>query len=426
MWIWDREEHDLKVINSNPLFLLTKLSRNTRIFIAISAIAGYGLFLYELLPEYLFNISFSLYYFILPLVAIIGILVVLPKIMVKGTQNPVIQNPIQIDSQSEQAPEMTSFEAPKQESGIISNNGNDGGIISDIILPTSGQMPEQMPNPNTVPSPVVVQQPVIDENVLGDMVTKAVDPFQRELARMQDIVSDVRSEINSVKSTIQDLTLTFETSLTDLKAFQAEIANPLNFMRKYFDSIDIKNLSDPTLPLYAEQSPMQPGHNSNLEISHSRKESEPDTESNQIQSSNEDTHKITIPKQTEEERHESELHDTLPFKQLFSGSLTLGKLMNTTAVLEEILQTVDRDSIDMLIEQCKLMGLRQEDEHVIYNIINMMDQSGLSVKEILIMLYKFGKVMGISDKEADLVYAKLMMSQGKTPSPLVTVEPKGN
>ncbi len=416
----------MKIINSNPLFLLTKISRNTRTFIAISSIACYGLFLYELLPEYLFNISFSLYYFILPVAVIIVILVVLPKVMIKGTPKPIIQNYEQIDSQSEQAPDMTSFEAPKQENGIISNNGNEGGIISDIILPTPGQVPNPIANQVMTSSPSVVHQPVIDENILGDMVTKAVDPFQRELARMQDIVNDVRSEINSVKSTIQDLTFTFETSLTDLKAFQAEIANPLNFMRKYFDSIDIKNLSDPTLPLYSEQSPAQPGHNSNLEVSHSKKESDSDIESNHVQSSNEESHKITISKQGEEERHESELHDTLPFKQLFSGSLTLGKLMNTTTVLEEILQTVDRDSIDMLIEQCKLMGLKQEDEHVIYNIINMMDQSGLSVKEILVMLYKFGKVMGISDREADLVYAKLMMSQGKTPSPLVTVESKGN
>jgi hypothetical protein len=362
----------------------------------------------------------------LPVAVIIVILVVLPKVMIKGTPKPIIQNYEQIDSQSEQAPDMTSFEAPKQENGIISNNGNEGGIISDIILPTPGQVPNPIANQVMTSSPAVVHQPVIDENILGDMVTKAVDPFQRELARMQDIVSDVRSEINAVKTTIQDLTFTFETSLTDLKAFQAEIANPLNFMRKYFDSIDIKNLSDPTLPLYSEQSPAQPGHNSNLEVSHSKKESDSDIESNHVQSSNEESHKITIPKQGEEERRESELHDTLPFKQLFSGSLTLGKLMNTTTVLEEILQTVDRDSIDMLIEQCKLMGLKQEDEHVIYNIINMMDQSGLSVKEILVMLYKFGKVMGISDREADLVYAKLMMSQGKTPSPLVTVESKGN
>jgi hypothetical protein len=432
MWIWDREEHDLK-INSNPLFLLTKLSRNTRIFIAISAIACYGLFLYELLPEYLFNTSYSLYYFVLPAASIGGILVVIPKIMIKGTPKQTIQNFEQNNSVVEQpAPEMTSFKAPNQEVGIISNNQNEGGIISDIILPTPGQTPEQIPtNQNPVPNQVVVHQPVVDENLLGDLVAKAVDPFQRELARMQDIVSDVRSEINSVKSTVAELTSTFETSLTDLKAFQAEIANPLNFMRKYFDSIDIKNLSDPTLPLYTEQSPMNSGQNANSEISNQKNESYSEAESNhvqhdKVQPSDEELSKITVAKQGEEERHESELQETLPFKQLFSSSLTLGKLMNTTSVLEEILQTVDRDSIDMLIDQCKLMGLRQEDEHVIYNIINMMDQSGLSVREILIMLYKFGKVMGISDKEADLVYAKLMMSQGKTPSPLVTVEQKGN
>jgi hypothetical protein len=398
-------------------------------FIAISSIACYGLFLYELLPEYLFNTSYSLYYFVLPVVAIGGILVVVPKIMTKGIPKQTIQNFEQNNLQADQsAPEMTSFKAPNQEIGIISNNQNEGGMISDIILPT----PEQVPtNQNPVSNQAVVQQPVIDENLLGDLVAKAVDPFQRELARMQDIVNDVRSEINSVKTTISELTSTFETSLTDLKAFQAEIANPLNFMRKYFDSIDIKNLSDPTLPLYVEQPPMNSGHNTNTEISNPKKESDSEAETNQIQQdkiqpSNEEPSKITTSKQVEDERHESELQETLPFKQLFSGNLTLGKLMNTTSVLEEILQTVDRDSIDMLIEQCKLMGLSQEDEHVIYNIINMMDQSGLSVREILIMLYKFGKVMGISDKEADLVYAKLMMSQGKTSSPLVTVESKGN
>ncbi len=87
---------------------------------------------------------------------------------------------------------------------------------------------------------------------------------------------------------------------------------------------------------------------------------------------------------------------------------------------------MDRGSIDILIEQCKMMGLRQEDEHVIYNIINLMDQSGLSVKEILIMLYKFGKVMGIADKEADLTYAKIIMNQGKSHGSLMTVESKEN
>jgi len=342
-------------------------------------------------------------------VVIAAILIGIPKFMTKKIPNQPNQNENQGIMQSEPPIENVSFEAPKQESGMIMTNNIPGGANSDIIMP-SPVSSEMMVAPT-------MAQPVVDENVLNDMVMRAVDPFQRELARMQDTVSDVRAEINTLRSTVQDLTLTFETSLTDIKAFQTEIANPLNFMRKYFDSMDIKGLSDPTLPLHAEQSP--------IHIVSSPENSMPNNSDQQTETSQ------TIPvsnnsqttRQTEEIQSK-ESPESIPFTQLFNGSLTLGKLMTTTTILEEILQTVDRSSIDILIEQCKLMGLRQEDERVIYNIINLMDQSGLSVKEILIMLYKFGKVMGIADNEADLTYAKLMMNQGKSHGSVVTVESK--
>lgn len=405
----------MKIIAFNPLVLITKLSSKTRSFAAVSAIACYGLCLYELLPEYLFSFPTSLYYFIVPVVLIVAILIGIPKFMIKKSPNQSSQNVDQGIIQTEAPIENVSFEAPKQESGMIVTNNNSGGM-SDIIMPSPSQLSGE-----TVAAPIM-QQPVVDENVLNDMVTRAVDPFQRELARMQDTVGDVRNEINSIRSTIQDLTLTFETSLTDLKAFQAEIANPLNFMRKYFDSMDIKGLSDPTLPLHTEQSPIHSINNSAENSMPNNAESQ--VESNTITTNNFPT--TSTPKQIEESLPKQEFQESLPFNQLFNGSLTLGKLMSTTTILEEILQTVDRGSIDILIEQCKMMGLRQEDEHVIYNIINLMDQSGLSVKEILVMLYKFGKVMGIADKEADLTYAKLIMNQGKSHSPLMTVESKEN
>jgi hypothetical protein len=396
--------------------MITKVSSKTRTFVVISAIACYGLFLYELLPEYLFSFPTSLYYFIVPIVAIAGILIGVPKFMTKKSPKQKNQGLDQGIMQTGSPIENVSFEAPKQESGMIMTNNSPGGM-SDMIMPSPAQL-----SSDTISAPAMMQQPVVDENVLNDMVTRAVDPFQRELARMQDTVSDVRNEINSIRSTIQDLTLTFETSLTDLKAFQAEIANPLNFMRKYFDSMDIKGLSDPTLPLHTEQPPMHPANNS---AENSMPNSQDQQAETSIMTTNNSSSTPTS-KQIEEVQPKQELQESLPFNQLFNGSLTLGKLMSTTTILEEILQTVDRGSIDILIEQCKMMGLRQEDEHVIYNIINLMDQSGLSVKEILVMLYKFGKVMGIADKEADLTYAKLIMNQGKSHGPLVTVESKEN
>jgi len=349
----------------------------------------------------------SLYYFVFPIALIVGILIGIPKFVTKGKSNQSVQN-LEDSTPVEQPIVDVSFEAPKQESGMIVTNKNSEESISDMVLPS--------PELNST----VSQQPVVDENALNNMVTRAVDPFQKEIAKMQEMVNDLRLEINSIKNNIADLTLTFETSLTDLKAFQTEIANPLNFMRKYFDSIDIKNLSDPTFPLHLEQPSPHSSHILNME---SASESDPSIEINHIVQTNGNS--ITT-KQNEGIQTKQELPESHPFKQLFNGSLTLGKLMTTTTVLEEILQTVDRDSIDILIEQCKLMGLKQEDEHVIYNIINLMDQSGLSVKEVLLMLYKFGQVMGLADKEADLIYAKLMMNQGKSHNAIMTVESKGN
>jgi hypothetical protein len=320
--------------------------------------------------------------------------------------NEVEQNIMQTELVNENTP----IEV-KQENNMIMTNNDAGGMVSDIIMPSPQSHSSDV-------SSQYQQQPKIDETTINDMVVRAIEPFQREVSRIQDTVNDVRGEINSIRSTIQELTSTFETSLTDLKAFQTEIANPLNFMRKYFDSIDIKGLSDPTLPLHVEQ-PYINTRNNTIEnpmekINH-LEESNPDTSSDNNSSTQ-------FVKQSEEPLSKHEVQESLPLNQLFNGGLTLGKLMTTTTILEEILQTVDRSSIDILIEQCKLMGLRQEDEHVIYNIINLMDQSGLSVKEILVMLYKFGKVMGIADKEADLTYAKLIMNQNKMHGTAITTE----
>ena len=404
----------MRILTVNPLFLITKLSRNVQIFIAISIMACYGLFLYEFLPEYIFNLSLSMYYFVLPFVAIMSVLIVIPRIITKG-KSKQSQSTDQSDYASGQSAETVSLGESNQENSTIIGN-NAGGIISDIILPSSTAS-------NEITNQIVAQ-PIVDESVLNDMVAKAMDPIQRETKKMQETVDELKSEISSIKSNIESLTITFETSLTDLKAFQSEIANPLNFMRKYFDTLDIKNLSDPMLPLHTGQLSANAESNSNYEILPT-KDSDSQIEHNPVQQPHENPIINTIAKNENIDTDRQGLQDSLQFKHMFNGSFTLGKLMTTITVLEEILQALDKDSIDILIEQCKLMGLRKEDEHVIYNIINMMDESGLSVKEILIMLYKLGKVMGITDNEADLVYAKLMMSQGKSHASLVTVEPKG-
>ncbi|HKU33721.1 MAG TPA: hypothetical protein VJR22_07745 [Candidatus Nitrosotalea sp.] len=399
------------MITTNPLFLLTKISQNTRSFIVGSVVACYGLFLYELLPEYIFNTMSALYYFVLPSIIAVTILVILPKLLSKNTVTQTQQDSGASNQISQPQIETTSMEQAKEQGIILPDNGI--GTMPATIQTTAFS--------NDAGNTEIIQAPAVNEVAIQDMVSRAMEPVQKDSTRMQDTISDLRNEINTIKSSMDSLASTVESSLTDLKSFQAELANPLNFMRKYFDSIDIKSLSDPSLPLHVEHLSLSDATSTSSDTD--KMESEP-TKYETLENNSKNRENETKIKNHDTNSMQNNMQLELPFKQILGSGITLGKLMTTISLMEEILQTLGRDSIDVLIDQCKMMGLRSEDEHIIYNVINMMDKSGLSVNDTLIMLYKFGKVMNMNDKESDLIYAKLMVNQGKNHDNLLTAEKK--
>ena len=109
-------------------------------------------------------------------------------------------------------------------------------------------------------------------------------------------------------------------------------------------------------------------------------------------------------------------------KPLFSGNLSVSNLMAIVELAGEMLKESGDDCIDLLIEQCKLMGLKEEDEGTIYNIIEMLKKSNLDVEDTLIQLYKFAKIVGINDKEADAHYTKLLAKTKKLQPTLLAKE----
>jgi hypothetical protein len=94
-------------------------------------------------------------------------------------------------------------------------------------------------------------------------------------------------------------------------------------------------------------------------------------------------------------------------KPLFSGNLSVANMMAIVELVGEMFAEKGEDCIDLLVEQCKLMGLKSEDEHTIYNIIDMLKNSNMSTEDTISQLYKFAKIVGLNDKESDAYYARL-------------------
>jgi len=198
-----------------------------------------------------------------------------------------------------------------------------------------------------------------------------------------------------------------------MKAFQAEISNPLNFMRKYFESIDLKRLQDPSLPLRQQlrdesvQLNIPTMERNVITVPESGETSSPE----HIESSSQ-TPETSGSASTEEQRTAASPMDSV-MKPLFSGNLSVGKMMSIVELAGDMLREQGDDCIDLLLEQCKLMGLKSEDENTIYNIIEMLKNSGMKVEDSLIQLYKFSKIVGLNDKEADAHYSRLISNRSR-------------
>jgi len=403
---------------------LIQLPESFRIFLITSVISVYGLVLYELFPELIFDINNAISFFIIPTVTLAGIGIGLPrymplimeKIFKKQITKPRlaesddILNELVTEGSSQQLLQSGSSDLVGGESGVLPEIGNKE--LDDII---AGAVQKERFDPNTVgvdPSSLAEgSQNALGTEGIRDLVDQKFEPVEKDLASFKKDLNKIKEDMKVTKDSVDTLTESFEGTLTDMKAFQAEISNPLNFMRKYFESLDLKILQDPSLPL------RQQLQDNSVPI----KEREPiliPTGLPSGQSVQAEPSQLGLTKTDDKSASQPQPSDSgnpmdSVMKPLFSGNLSVGKMMSIIELAGDMLKEQGDDCIDLLIEQCKLMGLKQEDENTIYNIIDMLKNSGMNVEDSLIQLYKFSKIVGLTDREADAHYSKLMATRNR-------------
>jgi len=253
----------------------------------------------------------------------------------------------------------------------------------------------------------------MNEDKVRELIDQKFEPVEKDLGSFKKDLNKIKEDMKITKESVDTLTDSFEGTLTDMKAFQAEISNPLNFMRKYFESIDLKSLQDPSLPLRQQlrdesvRLDIPPMERKVITVPESGETSSPE----HIESSSQ-TPETSGSASTEGQRTSASPMDSV-MKPLFSGNLSVGKMMSIVELAGDMLREQGDDCIDLLLEQCKLMGLKSEDENTIYNIIEMLKNSGMKVEDSLIQLYKFSKIVGLNDKEADAHYSRLISNRSR-------------
>ena len=359
------------VTSTSPLLSFFNAKKTIRCYIIASIIASYGLVLYELFPQFLLETKSLVSYFVIPSSVVSALLYLLPRFLKAGN---------------------TSSEGEYVLNDVVFTNDPVGEpssstkIIQTSTIPETEFIPEQAIVPESIEIPSVVV-PQIDNSAIQGMIEERIAPVGEEIYKIKGDTALLREDMSTIKISIGDMFTKFEDAMIDLKSLQAEITNPLNFVQKNSESSEFKEVLA-------------------------------------IQSTNDIGHLAFVP---ESKLHDNKLGQRIPdgiisnqttskldnFKEMFDDKITLGRMMSIVALVGEIMQKSGKNSINVLTDQCKIMGLSSDIEQTIHSIAKMLDNSTMSVNETLIQMYKFGQIVGIADKEANEHYIRLTTNTTK-------------
>jgi hypothetical protein len=334
-----------------------------------------------------------------------------------------------------------------QQYGSSTQQASAGGQTASVQQPAPPATTAPPP-----PPPIPVQ---FDDAKLVEVIKNKTSYMVDEIDSVKKEFSSVRGDIDGLKGEIKELTSTFESSLVELKAFQAEMVNPINFMRKYFELLDIKSVSDPANPM----KPIGQVMNNVSEIQNAAAAAQAQAADNR-QSEPAPTAKSEFHQPPSVKSAASELEDeylalkkgegmsrqdrrtsgvpSLPprlsadrisdkilskkildtgagpedfIKTSLRSGLTPGRIMSIVSIVDEILAAMGPDGIELVLEQYRALGLRQEEERLIYGVVRMLNESKLLTDDIIAILYRFGQVLGINDEDAELQYMKTIANK---------------
>jgi archaellum component FlaC len=362
--------------------------------------------------------------------------------------------------------------------------------VKDTVVKTVSAGVAQAPSSNSSPQPkeaspqtTVTMNQVnttgtpaqIDESKISTIVDNKTGRIAEEVESVKKDMSSIKEDMQSLKSDIKELSSTFESSLVELKAFQSEMVNPVNFMRKYFELLDIKNVSDPVnvmMPIEqlvnsTNASDPKQGANAVLDPSRARAAELVESHNGSVDSKIVENQKSAFsPRKTgartAEEFSVEDVYDMVkqqsgtleddeeydmkyrryasPYptvsertrnknknligkrsvigkedQELLRSSLecglTPGKIMSIVSIVDEILASMGPDGIELILEQYRAIGLKPEEERLIYGVVKMLNESKLMTDDIIAMLYRFGQVLGINDQDAELQYMKIVANK---------------
>ena len=358
-----------KLVTLNHLFFkINSFSKEFLMYAIFSGLALYGLAIYKIAPmTYLQGETIGVV--LVPTIAIPGVIFGLPKILAKNTQSTqktVVEN---TEDTIEQL--IADSSGGEQESLLISPNQNSSddsmSEIDKLIAEAPLDKEEGMADNSDV-------QEIINETILP--IEKKIGDCQEQLISLKDVkdqISKIKRDVKIVQNSTKLLPEAYRDALVDLKAFQAEIQNPLKFLEKYTDE---SGIADFTKEFQGAQEVMKNEEKITLDT--------------------------TYPK--DKTKHTK--------AQMKEKSSFIELLLSKNFTIEEALKFISKHYNAFDGEEGNFTKITEKELYECITEIQV--KYGYPIEDLVTELYKLSLIIGSNNQEVDQYYAKILTIVKKT------------
>ena len=285
-----------------------------------------------------------------------------------------------------------------------------------------------------------VQRPIgIDaeaiERDIDRKIAEAIERIKTELAqdtsKLANHISSIMNDLKELSERVNSIESNIESLIIDVKTAVSELSNPFNYLRKFTEENELKDMGVDLSKYAAAAQAMQQGAagqgggNSvstaatGSEHSNSTEENSHNPASGSGEAGSGNGNGAAATQQTQVANPGSGEGVQMPgvqgstpgsvdlgseLKNILSSNLSVSQVMKLIVLFGELMNSIDRTKVlDIIQLGFTLNIIPNESKDIVASIIRLLEETKAPPKTLALILYKLAKSLGVTDQEADFL-----------------------
>jgi archaellum component FlaC len=242
----------------------------------------------------------------------------------------------------------------------------------------------------------------IDKKI-SDIVEKIRSELSQDTNRLASQIGSIMNDLKELSERVNSIENNIESLIIDVKTAVSELSNPFNYLRKFAEENELKDMGVDLSKYAPQQSSESGGRPAVATVEGQTTDGQPIQETTGRGNGSQQSTELDT-QSTEGEASKEGIDLGSELRNILSSNLKVSQVMKLIVLFGELISSIDRSKVFDIIELgFSLNIIPNESKDIVASIIKILEETKAPPKTLALILYKLAKSLGVNDREADFL-----------------------